>query len=196
MEPTVILERYRRRADRLESLIAATADHQWSAQSPCEKWDARDVVGHIVMMHDVMLHPVHRIPSPGPTVAEDPLAAFRRARSDVEALLTDRDVAASKTSTPAGELTVSDMVDQVVSQDLVHHGWDLAKATGQDAAMDPDDVAELLPVVEALPPEMYEPGAYGPDSEVLGPKVSVPHDASPQDRLLGLLGRDPQWEAP
>lgn len=196
MEPTESLTRYRRRADAFESLIAATAEDQWSAQSPCDDWDARGVVDHIVVMHDVMLRPVGKSPSAGPTVADDPLGAFRRARGDVEALLTDHETAAQLTSSPAGELSVADMVDQVVSQDLVHHGWDLAKATGQDASMNPDDVAEYLKVAEAFPPEMYEPEAYGPGIFVLGSKFPVPDDAPQQDRLLGLLGRDPRWLAP
>lgn len=196
MDPAEALERYRRRANAFGSLIAATSDNQWSAQSPCDDWDARGVVDHIVVMHDVMLRPVGKKPSDGPSVADDPLGAFRRARADVEALLTDPEVATRMTSSPAGELTVADMVDQVISQDLVHHGWDLAKATRQDATMHPDDVDELLPVVASLPPEVYVPGAYGPDIVVLGPKVPVPADAPAQDRLLGLLGRDPHWVAP
>ncbi|GAA3533015.1 maleylpyruvate isomerase family mycothiol-dependent enzyme [Aeromicrobium panaciterrae] len=196
MEPAVVLERYRRRADAFEALVAATSDNQWSNQSPCERWDARAVVDHIVTMQDVMLRPLDLTPTDGPSVADDPLGAFRRARADVEALLTDPVLAHQMTSTPAGDLGVADMVNQVASQDLVHHAWDLAKATGQDATMNADDVVELLPVVEALPPEVYIPGAYGPGIEVLGPKVPVPEDASPQDRLLGLLGRDPHWAAP
>ncbi len=195
MDPAEALERYRRRADSFGSLIATTQDDQWSAQSPCADWDARGVVDHIVVMHDVMLRPIGGAPSDGPPVADDPLGAFRRARADVEALLTDPEIATRMTSSPAGDLTVADMVDQVISQDLVHHGWDLAKATGQDATMHPDDVDELLPVVASLPPEVYVPGAYGPDIVVLGPKVPVPDDAPAQDQLLGLLGRDPHWTA-
>jgi uncharacterized protein (TIGR03086 family) len=196
MDPAEALERFRRRADAFESLVAATPDNLWSAQSPCDDWDARGVVDHIVMMHDVMLRPVGLSPSAGPSVADDPLGAFRRARADVEALLTDPDIATRMTASPAGELSVADMVDQVISQDLVHHGWDLAKATGQDATMHDGDVDELLPVVASLPPEVYIPGAYGPDVFVLGPKVPVPDDAPAQDQLLGLLGRDPHWAAP
>lgn len=196
MEPAESLARYQRRADAFEALIDATADDEWSRQSPCDDWDARGVVDHIVMMHDVMLRPVGKSPSGGPSVADDPLGAFRRARADVEALLTDPAVATQVTAGPAGEMAVADMIDQVVSQDLVHHHWDLAKATGQDATMDADDVTEYLTLAEAFPPEMYEPEAYGAGIFVLGPKVAVPVDAPPQDRLLGLLGRDPHWTAP
>ncbi len=196
MTPDVCLVRYRRRADAFERRVTRVRDDQWSSQSPCQEWDARGVVDHIVTMHDVMLRPVGKSPSDGPVVADDPLGAFRRARADVETLLADPEVATRMTSSPSGEMTVADMIDQVVSQDLVHHGWDLTKATGQDAAMDPEDVAELLPAAESFPPQMYEPQAYGPGIFVLGPKVEVSADALPQDRLLGLLGRDPAWVAP
>ena len=40
---------------------------------------------------------------------------------------------------------------------------------------------------------MRIPGAYGPGIVVFGPEVKVPEDAPLQDRLLGLLGRDPAW---
>ncbi len=37
------------------------------------------------------------------------------------------------------------------------------------------------------------PGAFGPGVEVYRPEVKVPQDAPLQDRLLGLIGRDPNW---
>jgi hypothetical protein len=40
------------------------------------------------------------------------------------------------------------------------------------------------------------PGAFGPGVEVFGPEFEVPEDAPLQDRLLGLIGRDPGWSAP
>jgi hypothetical protein len=47
----------------------------------------------------------------------------------------------------------------------------------------------------AIPAEVMErfrtPGAFGPGVEVFGPEVKVPEDAPLQDRLLGLIGRDP-----
>ena len=45
-----------------------------------------------------------------------------------EALTSDR--AGSEVSTPAGPMTLADHIDQVVSDDLVLHGWDLAVAIG------------------------------------------------------------------
>ena len=52
-----VRERYRRRADAFEARIAAVDEDRWDWQSPCDDWAARDVVGHIVMMHGAMLAP-------------------------------------------------------------------------------------------------------------------------------------------
>lgn len=192
-----IADRYRRRADAFERLIAGVAGEQWSNPSPCERWTALDVVDHVVGMHGVMLRPAGREPSPAPSTRDDPLAAFRAARADVEAVLDDPDVVGLLVETPSGPMTVERQIDEVVSDDLPQHGWDLARATGQDGAIDPRDVERLWAITAAIPVELMEkyrtPGAFGPGIEVFGPEVAVPADAPLQDRLLGLIGRDPAW---
>ncbi|MGH4012971.1 MAG: hypothetical protein ACRDSL_03360 [Pseudonocardiaceae bacterium] len=41
---TAIADRYRRHADVFERKVATVRPDQWSNQSPCEAWNARDVV--------------------------------------------------------------------------------------------------------------------------------------------------------
>ncbi|SEM34684.1 TIGR03086 family protein [Rhodococcus maanshanensis] len=191
-----IADRYRRRAEAFEQKIAAVRPGQWSEQSPCAAWTARDVVAHIVAMHAAMLRPVHRDLSPAPSVGDDPLAAFLAARVDVQAVLDSPELAETECDTPTGQMSVEQQIDEVLSDDLVLHGWDLARATGQDDAMDPGDVARLWSSALAIPADLMEkcrtPGAFGPGIEVYGPEVTVPDDAPLQDRLLGLLGLDPR----
>ena len=79
-----IAARYRAHANAFEQKVAATGPDQWDNQSPCADWTARDVVGHIVVMHAAMLQPVGRSLSPAPSVEQNPLAAFTAARADVE----------------------------------------------------------------------------------------------------------------
>jgi uncharacterized protein (TIGR03086 family) len=192
-----IADRYRRHADAFERKVVAVRPEQWASQSPCEAWDARGVVGHIVVMHGVMLRPLDRELSSAPSVADDPVGAFRAARADIEAVLDDPALADRECDTPNGRMTVEQQIGDVVSDDLVLHGWDLARATGQDDTMDPDDVERLWSITTAIPPELMEryrtPGAFGPGVEVYGPEVKVSEDAALQDRLLGLIGRDPGW---
>ncbi|SFR27561.1 TIGR03086 family protein [Lentzea waywayandensis] len=184
---TSIPARYKGRADAFEAKVANVRSDQWANQSPCAQWTALEVVDHVIDMHGVMLgHPIPR--------TEDPLTDFREARRQVqEALESDR--ARSEVSTPAGPMTLEDHVDQVVSDDLVLHGWDLARATGQDETIPATDVERLWATATAVPAELMErfrtPGAFGPGIEVYGAEVKVPDDAPLQDRLLGYVGRDP-----
>jgi uncharacterized protein (TIGR03086 family) len=197
---TEIADRYRRRADDFQRKVEGVQADQWADASPCETWTAREVVGHVVDMHGVMLRPLDRALSPAPSVAEDPLAAFRSARADVEAVLDDAALAATRCDTPGGPMTMEEQIDQVVSDDLPPHGWDLARATGQDDTIDPVDLDRLWSVTTSIPAELMEryrtPGAFGPGIEVFGPEVPVAVDAPLQHRFLGLIGRDPNWVAP
>lgn len=192
---TAIAERYRRHADAFQRTVAGTRPEQWSNQSPCAEWTALDVVGHIVVMHAAMLRPIDRDLSPAPSVQDDPLAAFIAARADVETVLCDSEIAGREIDSPGGRTTVEQHIDLVISDDMVLHGWDLARATGQDETMDPADVQRLWAGNNAIPPDVMQmlrtPGAFGPGVVVYGPEVPVPADAPLQDRLLGLIGRDP-----
>ena len=190
-----IAQRYRRRADIFDGTVAAVGPDDWGRPSPCAEWDARDVVRHVVDMHHVMLRPYGREPAAAPGVDDDPLAAFRAARSEIEAILDDRELATRRTESPAGTMAGADMVDQVASADLVIHRWDLARATGQDDAIDPEELERMWPAFQQIPDVMRVPGAFGPGITVFGPVVEVPADASLQDRALGLVGRDPHWRA-
>ncbi len=97
-------------------------------------------------------------------------------------------------------MTVEQQIDQMVSEGLVLHGWDPARAIGHDDTIDPQDVERIWAGTSAIPAELMEqyrtPGALAPGVEVFGPEVKVPEDASLQDRLLGLIGRDPAWAPP
>ncbi|MGH9262155.1 MAG: TIGR03086 family metal-binding protein [Acidimicrobiales bacterium] len=186
-----ISDRYRRCADAFERKVANVAPDHWSDQSPCEDWKARDVVGHIIMMHGAMLGPLDRQLSPAPSLDDDPLGAFRSARADIEAVLDEPELAATDCDTPAGRIPVEQHIDSVLTTDLVLHGWDLARATGQDDTIDPDEVERIWPTAQGIPDEMRTPGAFRPGLVVFGPAVKVPDDAPLQHRMLGLFGRDP-----
>ncbi|OLF19500.1 TIGR03086 family metal-binding protein [Actinophytocola xanthii] len=183
-----IAARYRRRADGFESLLRNVHDGQWDGPSPCVGWRVRDVVRHVVEMHGVLLGSAGRTPSPGSSVDEDPLAAFRSARRDIQDVLADPALAATEFEAPhAGRTTVEVSIDQVVSADLPLHGWDVARATGQDYAIPDEEVEWGFRALDALPEEVLRlPYVYGPP-------VPVPPEASAHDRLLGLIGRDPDW---
>jgi uncharacterized protein (TIGR03086 family) len=79
----------------------------------------------------------------------------------------------------------------VALDEVVMHGWDLARALDQ-----PYDVAdEQLEALMAFLEEMSEPAMSPAREGLFGPVVTVAHDAPLLDRALGLAGRDPAWRS-
>jgi uncharacterized protein (TIGR03086 family) len=95
--------------------------------------------------------------------------------------------------TEAGGVTMPAEVMGVVALDeLVLHGWDLARATGQPYAVDPVSAAAVLEFAA----ETAQPEQAHLREGLFGPVVPVPADAPVFDRALGLAGRDPAWAPP
>jgi uncharacterized protein (TIGR03086 family) len=95
--------------------------------------------------------------------------------------------------TEAGGLTMPAEVTAVVALDeLVLHGWDLARATGQPYDCDPTSTAIVLEFVTQSARPEQAPMREG----LFGPVVEVPDDAPAFERALGLSGRDPAWTRP
>jgi uncharacterized protein (TIGR03086 family) len=69
--------------------------------------------------------------------------------------------------------------------ELVQHGWDIARATGQKAQFD-DELSTIgLDAAKQFPPDqMRNPQAFGPE-------VQAPAGAPAHDRLAAFLGRTP-----
>ena len=181
---TEMADRYRRRADAFATLIDGVAPERWSNPSPCAGWVARDVVAHVVDYSGQVLReragvPEAEVPPFAATDVDDPAAAFRRVRRIIERLLDD----------PETSRKVATYLEWSLGFDLPQHGWDLAVATGQDATMDPAEVELLWDSVTGAPQQWDWQRANG----WYAPPVAVPEDAPLQDRVLGLLGRDPAW---
>jgi uncharacterized protein (TIGR03086 family) len=66
--------------------------------------------------------------------------------------------------------------------DVLVHGWDLAVATGQDYAIDPELMESCRQILEPQLDAFRGAGAFGPPA-------AVPDGANAQTRFLALLGR-------
>ena len=110
---------------------------------------------------------------------DDPLAAFRAKGQLVVRALDD----------PATPPKVASFLHWSLSFDLPQHGWDLAVATGQNPAMDAEEIDLLWGSLNGDPANWEWQRANG----WYEPPVAVPEDAPRQDRVLGLLGRNPNW---
>ena len=177
-------ERYARLAEAFTAKVAAVPTEKWTSQSPCEAWTARDVVRHVVSTHGMFLGFVGRDMGDAPSVDDDPLGAWGVARAAVEGDLEDPERAAAEFDGLSGRSTFETAVDRFLSMDLVVHGWDLARSTGLDERIDPDEVGRVRRQAEAFGDALRSPRAFGPP-------VEPPPGSDEQDQLLAFLGRRP-----
>ena len=180
-------ERHRLVAADFTSRVRGTAD--WSAPAPVDGWTARDVVRHLVDWFPGFLAMGSDVRLPAcPPVDEDPVAAWQVHADGVQAVLDDPASAGREFSNAhTGTMALPLAVDRFYSADVFMHTWDLARATGQDEVLDGAFCAVLLAGMEPIEELMRSSGQYGP-------RVDVPTDADAQTRLLGFIGRDPDWK--
>ncbi len=183
-------ERFRRVAAGFTARVEAVPEDAWERPAPCEGWFARDVVAHLVEWlapPGFLLGAFGLDPGPLPAVEEDPAGAWALVRDAIQGGLDDPAVAEQVADCgPPGHLSFTAAVDMTCTPDVLVHTWDLARATGLDERLDPDEVHRMVSGFEALPPEvdaaMRSSGHYGP-------RVEVAPDADEQTRLLGFMGR-------
>lgn len=167
--------------------VRGTTD--WDAPSPVAGWSARDVVGHLTEWFPPFLAGGAGIELPR-AGGSDPVADWTAQADAVQALLDDPATAGVVLSNPhIGEMPLPDAINNIYTSDVFMHTWDLARAGGLDDRLDPDFCAQLLGGMEQMDEILRSSGQYGP-------QVPVPPDASPQERLIGFIGRDPAWIRP
>jgi uncharacterized protein (TIGR03086 family) len=173
-----LLDLYGRASEWTATKVAGAAS-KLDAATLCDGWDVRTLMNHMLDTQNYFVSVARgesaSPPSPTPPslVGTDPIAAFDRARADVLHAFREPGVI-DKTGPSLG----------IAFSDQLLHGWDLSKATGQDAAM-PDGLAEAAY-------NMIH-GRFTDDQRkgVFKPEIAVGSSAPMQDKLLAYTGRDP-----
>jgi uncharacterized protein (TIGR03086 family) len=179
--------RYRRVGDCFTARVNGVNDDAWNNPSPCDGWVARDVVRHLVDWIPAFLTAAggRQLPT-GASPDDDPRAAWATLNTGIEALLDDPQVSAMTITHPrAGTHRLDEAVGTFFLGDVLLHTWDLARATGQDEALDAEVVHDMLVGMEPLDDMLRASGQYGA-------KVDVGPDADEQTRLIAFSGRDPR----
>jgi uncharacterized protein (TIGR03086 family) len=181
-------------AEQIRRLAAEIPDDRLDAPTPCADTPVKALLSHVLMLSHAFRMAAEKAPDPGPPPAEQPplpldwRSALPAALDAMAEAWTRPDAQVGTTS--AGGLEMPAPVAATVALDeLVLHGWDLARATGRPYRPDPTSIELCLGFVSSVARPEGVPGLFGPP-------VPVPPDAPALDRLLGLSGRDPRWSPP
>ncbi|TDD84612.1 TIGR03086 family protein [Actinomadura rubrisoli] len=180
-------------ADAAARIVRKFPAARLDAPTPCQGWDVRDVVNHLILWSGRGEAAAHKLPPTGPGEDHDFTAEpdwadrlAQQTRKTAEAW-TDPGAWEGRTSlTGAKEGMPAAFIAGILFGELVLHGWDIAVAIGRDPALPPE-------IVEAAWEQLVPTAETGRQHGVFGAEVPVPEDAPLLDRLVGLSGRDPHW---
>jgi uncharacterized protein (TIGR03086 family) len=178
-------------ADQLAGLVRNVTDGDLKAPTPCPDYTVGDLLDHVNGLSVAFTMAALKTPLEG-AGSGDASRLPLDFRESVPARLAElaqawRAPEAWEGMTRAGGVDLPGEVAAAVALDeIVLHGWDLARATGQ-----PFEVDEvLLQVVHGFVSSI---GPDDRDGSLFGAAVEVDSNAPLLDRVLGLSGRNPGW---
>jgi len=181
-------ELHARALDATGRLVAAVRPEQLGNDTPCEGWDVRTLLNHVVggnwwaqeLAGGKTIDEVgDRLD--GDVLGDDPAAAYDASAAAAAAAFRapgamEASCAVSYGPVPGAVYAGHRLIDVLI------HGWDLATATGQDTALDPDLMEACRQIIEPQLELFRAAGAFAAE-------LPAPPDATPQTRFLAILGR-------
>jgi uncharacterized protein (TIGR03086 family) len=159
--------------------VTGTAGGALDQPTPCDDWDVRTLMDHMLdtqRYFTAVARGEDTAPpsqTPPQLSGDDPAASFERGRHALLDAFGEPGVA-ERTGPALG----------IAFADQLLHGWDLAKATEQDATMPPGLADAAYRFIHARFTDDQRPGIFKP-------AVAAPPSATPQQELLAYTGRDP-----
>lgn len=191
-EDRLLLARHERAVRLSTDAVEAASGASLSIETPCTGWDLRALLEHMGTQNrgfaaaarggnDPAVWVVHR--------AVDPIGDYVRSAHDVvEAFATCQVGTVFLPEIPPGRFPVATalgfhLIDSVV------HAWDVARSLGRDIDVDSDLAPTALRIAQAVPTgtaRLHPRAAFGPALEVADTTATLA-------RIVGILGRSPEW---
>jgi len=177
-------------AQEMSRLVSGVRDDQLRCPTPCSEWTVADLLAHVHQFATVFTQNARKEQVRPP---EDPATDWRAAipgRLEELARAWDEEPAwQGRVSAGGIEMDAADNA-VVAIEELTIHGWDLARATGQDLRVEDAGLDQLDRFFELFGP--HTGAGDGP----FGPAADPPERATRFEVILARTGRDPSWEAP
>ena len=175
-------------------VVAGVRADQLTAATPCPDWDLHALLNHTILWTAFSAERRARDePLPDELMnrdfaAEPGFAATYAAQLNRAVLAWSDPLAWERELKVMGSPTPSADVGALLVAEMVLHGWDIARASGQEYPCAGNVVAATAAAVEASA-ELFR--RYQGFAE----PVPVPDSAPAFDRVLAASGRDPHWTA-
>jgi uncharacterized protein (TIGR03086 family) len=168
-----------------------------SLRTPCDGWSLADLIAHMTAQHrGFAAAAAGRGADPGPwrvqPLGDDPVADHRAAAAEALAAFPAAGATAFTMPEIAPQTVPGSMAVGFHLVDYLVHAWDVAVTLGTPLQADPEVVAAALPIALAVPDDAQRLSPGAP----FRPAVPVAGNATPFDRVLAALGRDPAWTPP
>jgi uncharacterized protein (TIGR03086 family) len=184
-------------AQRMSDLIEGVPDQMLGEPTPCDEYTLGDLLDHVqsfaraftaAARKDTAGMTAGRAPGDASRLGDDWRARIPR---DLDALAESwRDPEAWTGMTKAGGIDLpGELAGLIALDELVVHGWDVARASEQDFELDGESLDTVYGFVKQFSGAGQEPAREG----MFGPEVPVSDDATVLDRIVGITGRDPAW---
>ncbi|MFB8117107.1 TIGR03086 family metal-binding protein [Streptomyces sp. NPDC055962] len=182
-------------ARQVRALAGSVDDAQLAGPTPCPDYAVRELLGHLLGLAAAFRDAAAKKLGPATDTSPDSALPVLPAdwRTALPPLLDElvaawRSPAALEGMTRAGGVDLpGEVAGMVARNELLVHGWDLARSTGQEFSA---DEASLRSSEAMLAPG--DDDRSGADA-IFGPPVAVPDDAPLLDRVIALSGRRPDW---
>ena len=180
---------HQRALEATSRVVAGIDDDRMDAPSPCDGQTVREVLNHVVagnlwagelMAGKTIAEVGDRLD--GDVLGDDPRKAYDESAVVAGAAFTGDDAMERPVAVSYGPVP-GEVYARHRFFDVFVHGWDLAKGSGQDTALDPELVAACA---DAIVPDIDAFRAAG----ALGSPLQIADDADPQTRFLAAIGRE------
>lgn len=161
--------------------LAAVRPEQWFDPTPGSEWNGKDIANHVIgenlcaaeLLQGKTIEQLgNRLE--GDLTGGDPAAAYATSVRAARSACRAQGALEAVCHLSFGEYTGAEYAGQLLLDTLVH-GWDIAKATGQDTQLDPELVAACLPIAEQLTTQFRSAGVF---CENLSLPLMRPHKRS------------------
>lgn len=169
----------------MQLVVSGIRSEQWPSPTPCDDWTVRRVLAHLIGMDRVFTALLTESPLPArdeaPPADEQLPLALAASSTALRTAFTRPGALTRVLSSPMGSATGAERL-QIRLYDLLAHGWDLARATGQRIEVSEDVAGASLVFAKAQLIDAARPGRFAPAQES--------DDGAPAlDRLAAFLGR-------